>query len=510
MPGGRPRYYAAPLVEDWGVLDAHIDEFMKQFSQAQRTIRDHERGWATWEAHCRHLGVHPLAAPFSAFEDLLLRKRRDGHEYSRGTHDTVLAAVGARYAQGGLVPAHKHPANRSAWATLLRGSARQASARKQAQPASHEQWRVIPLLREDAVAMLTCTPSATARLDARVAAVLLALDGQMASRQLSDLSPQDVREVSGGVSVAGHVFACDHEERVRGVPWDCTACAVRAVVGAHTGVGPLLTAASTSDLGVAITQQLVALRDRSWGGVPMDRSTTSWRTTRLTAAEGLTAWQVAGFRRACVLIAGRRGEAGTWLRARAWTAMAWSCGFRMCGDLLRLDRRSITVDVNGSGYRIDLSATKDDPYGTKQVIRPLAWGTGGISVAGLVAEYLCVRDAVHGPDGSLLVGNLLRRDATAGRGLADGGEGSDGGTVTARRDLQLLGQLAGLAKCPYSSYSTRKGFAEQALRDGWSVEDIRDALRQQTIGVTLNSYLAASSAKDASTKLISLIPRTAS
>ncbi|MBY9074223.1 hypothetical protein K1X13_05240 [Nocardioides sp. WL0053] len=393
--------------------------------------------------------------------------------------------------------------NVGAWKTLMKGATRYANERKRAHPSSAEQWEVEPLLRDDAVAMLTTTPVTTPRLDACVAAVLLAMDGQMTARNLAHLEVDEVRDLrDGSVRVGGQEFPCDHVERMRGVPWDCTACAVRAVVTHHPGTGTLLAAAAGGDPVPAMSQRLSALRDRVWAGVPMDRSTSGWRSTRLTPGSALTDWQAAGFRRACVLIVGRRGEAGTWLRARAWTAMAWSCGFRMCGDLLRLSRMAVSADPTGAGYRIDLAGTKDDPRGDKLVVRPLAWGDGPVSVASLVAEYLCVRDAVHGRGGNLIVSDVLSRRDAAGRGVADGGRGCGGGTGTAKRDLRVLCELAGLSDRRYSSYSTRKGFAEQAHRDGWSVEEIRDALRHQTLGVTLNSYLAASAAKDVSTKLI--------
>jgi hypothetical protein len=182
--------------------------------------------------------------------------------------------------------------------------------------------------------------------------------------------------------------------------------------------------------------------------------------------------------------------------------MAWSCGFRMCGDLLRLERQAVSVDPNGAGYRVDLAGTKDDPWGDKHVVRPLPWGTGRVSVASMVAEYLCVRDAAHGVGGNLLVTDVLTSKHATGHGIADRERSANGGTSAAKKDLQLLSGLAGQARCPYSSYSTRKGFAAQALQDGWSVEEIRDALRHKTLGVTLNAYLAPGAAKDVSTKLI--------
>lgn len=508
MAGGRPRYYIPPRVSEWSTLDTDIDAFIDAFSKAPSTVRSHAEGWATWASHCQSLGVDPLAAPFSAFEDLLLRRRSDGHTYARGSHDIVLAAVGATYAEAGLVPAHKLPVNASLWKALMKGAAREADVRKKSYPASAEQWEVEPLLRDDLVAMLSATPQRTPRIDACVASVLLAIDSQMTARELAGLEIDEVELLPDAVQVRGQRFPCHHAELVRGVPWDCTSCAIRAVVTAHPGPGPLLAAASDGDLVVATSRRLAGLRDRGWGGAHVERSTSAWRSTRLTPGPELTDWQAAGFRRACALLAGWHAEAGTWLRARAWTTMAWSCGFRMCGDLLRLDRDAVSSDPSGAGYRIALAGTKDDPRGEKQVVRPLAWGDGPVSVASLVTEYLCVRDAVHGPGGKLIVADVLSRRDAAGTGLADGGRSRGGGTRTAKNDLGLLCEFAGITDRRYSSKSTRKGFAEQARRDGWTVEAIRDALRHRTLGITLNSYLAASAAKDVSTTLIRSLGRT--
>lgn len=259
----------------------------------------------------------------------------------------MLAAVGAKYTDAGVVPAHKHPANVASWRMLLRGATKEANDRRRENPSSAEQWHVAPLLREDVVAMLCAHLPTTPRMDACVATVLLALDGQFAARDLAHLEAGEVQRTdAGGVRVKDQVFDCDHGERVRGVPWDCTACAVARVMSRHSGgSGPLLAGASEGDLVVATARRLAGLRSRPWDGAPLNRATSGWRATRLTPGGDLDPWQAAGFRRACVLMAGRRGEAGSWLRARAWTAMAWTCGFRMCGDLLRLERSAVSAST---------------------------------------------------------------------------------------------------------------------------------------------------------------------
>src|SRR6478736_9354351 len=111
MPGGRPRYYEAPIIADAAVLDAQIDQFIAMDAKAGLTQRNHRRGWSFWQQHCQDLNVDPLQAPFSAFEDLLLLRRQDGLAYARGSFALVLAAVSARYKDAGLTPAHELPAN---------------------------------------------------------------------------------------------------------------------------------------------------------------------------------------------------------------------------------------------------------------------------------------------------------------------------------------------------------------------------------------------------------------
>lgn len=493
-----------PLISDWATLDADIDAYIDRLSVARSTARLHDAGWRTWVEHCKDVGVDPMSAPFGAFEALLLRRREDGHVYARGTHDSIVAAVGAKYTTAGLVPAHKAPDNVGRWRDLLRATSRQAAERKALHPESAQQWDVVPLKRDDLVPMLMARLPSGQYVDACVATVLLAMDCGFSGRDLGRLGVDEVVDGPEGIMVAGKALACDHVERARGVPWDCTVCAVRAVLAGHPGEGPLLRRASSGDLVVSTCQRLRKLRDRAWGGTATDATASGWRSTRLRPADGLTMWQQAGLRRASVLLMTRRGAGGRWLRARVWTAVSWTCGFRMCGDLLRLDRDAVKLDPNAAGYGLYLAATKDDPAGEKRVVRSLPWGDGGLSVAQMMAEYLCVRDAIHGPQGSLLVGHVLN-PLVLGHGIASGGEGVGGGTGIAKDDLQLLCAAAGLSDRTYTSYSTRKGFAAQAHQDGWTVEQISEALRHQALATTLNSYLQAAAAKDVSTRLIHLL-----
>ena len=174
------------------------------------------------------------------------------------------------------------------------------------------------------------------------------------------------------------------------------------------------------------------------------------------------------------------------------------------GDLLRLPRTSVTSDLEGRGLVVELGGTKDDPHGFKRVVRALPHATAGsASAASFVAEYLCIRDALRGPGGFLLTPMTVLPLGDDDSGLADAGKGTGGGTSRAKSDLRLLSQLAGgLDGARYSSYSTRKGFAEQARMDGWSVEEISLALRHRHLGVVLDSYLAGLSAQDVNRRLL--------
>ena len=293
------------------------------------------------------------------------------------------------------------------------------------------------------------------------------------------------------------------------MPWGCTPCAARRVLKSHEGDGALLVAASQGSLATAMYQLVkqIAALDGGRGLICTStrRAPGPGKAALVVApAPTLTAYENAGIRRAITLSAGRREVGLRWVRARAWVALAWVGGFRMCGDLLRLPRTSVTSDLEGRGLVVELGGTKDDPHGFKRVVRALPYATAGsASAASFVAEYLCIRDALRGPGGFLLTPMTVLPLGDDDSGLADAGKGTGGGTSRAKSDLRLLSQLAGgLDGARYSSYSTRTGFAEQARMDGWSVEEISVALRHRHLGVVLDNYLAGLSAQDVNRRLL--------
>ncbi|MFC7723610.1 hypothetical protein ACFQW6_00735 [Nocardioides sp. GCM10028917] len=493
---------------DWSALDNDIDEFVAQFSLAPGTTRNHTKNWGLWEQHCSDHGVDPMAAPYETFVDLVTTLRLDGHSYGRAHFDAIVAAVTARYSQANLVPACKRVQHAGDWATLLKAVGVSAGKAKAQHPEAFEQWQVRPLLRDDLVSMLAAESPRDSRIDARIAAALLAWDHGWAGPELARFGVAETELVGEGVRLAGQVIACDHEARVAGVPWDCTACVVRRVVLSHNGDGALLAAASHGSMATAMYQLVkqIAALDGGRGLIhtPPRRAPGPGKTAITVAPKSaLTQYQNAGIRRAIALAVGRREVGLRWVRARAWVALAWVGGFRMCGDLLRLPRTAVAGDPEGRGLVVELGGTKDDPSGAKRVVRALPYAADSRSAASFVAEYLCIRDALRGPGGFLLTRMSVLPRGDDDWGLADAGKGAGGGTNLAKSDLGLLVQLAGgLNGARYSSYSTRKGFAEQARMDGWSVEEISHALRHRHLGVVLDSYLAGLSAQDVNRRLL--------
>jgi site-specific recombinase XerD len=91
-----------------------------------------------------------------------------------------------------------------------------------------------------------------------------------------------------------------------------------------------------------------------------------------------------------------------------------------------------------------------------------------------MAQYLAVRDAaVGGRHGALLLTTALYEHRPV-----------NPTATSAAEELTLLCKFAGLPEGVYSSYSTRKGYAAQAVADGWDVEDIAAGLRHQRLDTT--------------------------
>jgi hypothetical protein len=333
----------------------------------------------------------------------------------------------------------------------------------------------VPMMRADAIALLS---AAQPRVAADVLAVrLLLLDG-FGSRTLERLRVVDVvlaDDIGDGVTVLGRHVPCDHRERVRGVPWDCAACAVRVAV---------------AELGPA-----GHFEPRLAHNARTERSRRRSRSKRTRDAGPPTAWEEAGLRRVMALGAVEEKFVGVrWLRARAWVALSWACGLRMGSDTDALARASAAPDRQ-RGWSIRLAGTKDDPTGAKEVVRPFDWDGG---VADLLAEWSCVRDALVGTsDGPLFV--ALNPGLRTGTPKQVGAFANS--QLTASQELAFLAGLAGVEPV-FTSYSTRKGYAAQATEDGWDAEDVQEGLRHLHLTTTHTSYLPRIGAKRVVAKLV--------
>lgn len=455
------------VVADFAALDAEWAAYIEQGALADGGSAYAKR-WKVWKAHCAEEGVDPWDAPASVFESLwLLRREADGALVSPNFVEGVSVAVAHFYRQNGLTPANKRPENRGRWLDLRK------SRRKTAAKNRDPEVSVAPMMRTNALTLLAAPQPALRPV--HTAALLLLLDG-FAPGVIDATSSEDVTAATGpgaGVIVHGQRLPCDHKERVRGVPWDCVACAVRDALD-HLEPGERFNTRLTNK-----TSQLrQRFRHLAGKGEP--------RGPQL----GLTGWEAAGLRRAVVLsTAEHQGEGYLWARARAWTGVAWSCGLRMGSDTDRLERAAVAPDAAGRGWSVRLAATKDDPASAKGVVRPFSWDDGEGIVSSALAEYACVRDALVGEQGRFFVG----------LGGKTHGKPIRSSAAVAGSDLDFLARLAGVEPV-FSSYSTRKGFAAQALEDGWSAEQIQEGLRHLHLTTTITGYLPKTGAKKASRK----------
>ena len=449
------------VVDDWAALDAEIDEYIREGSAAHSTHDAYSQRWAMWEAHCEQENADPWNAPADVFMALWLRRNADGTPTSYNSIDGIASAVKHHYALKGLTPAYKLPAHIGTWRDL-RIAAKKAQSRR---TEDDEGKNVVPLMRSDVIAMMSTQPTWTDRQLVTKTAILLGLDG-MAPGRIDKLRGDDVQLLDdGGVVLGGQEFPCDHMERVQGVPWDCTACAVRDALALLPDTDAPLLYVTRLGWTYHFPQQRARHRHLA---APKER----WGPR-----EGLSAWEMAGLRRGMVLhCASSSGTAHglRWVRARALTAVSWACGLRMASDTVRLDRSALRPDADGRGWTLSLGVTKDDQTGSKSVTRAFPWDD---MAAQPLAEFACVRDALTSPDGALFT-SLTRGPATPVKAPGH----------LAAQDLKLLAELAGLDPV-YSSYSTRKGYAAQAQADGWAPEDIRDGLRHLHLTTTVSHYL---------------------
>jgi hypothetical protein len=279
-------------------------------------------------------------------------------------------------------------------------------ARGDAQTIEH-----VPSLRCDIAAILAIPLEAMHRpahwREARQvkAAWLAAIDSGLTTGRLAEVRIAEIKTLDGGdVMFAGCRLTCDHEPRAVGVPWDCSACAVRDVLRGRSPDERFVTASSSS-----LSTKMMKVRD-GWSGfdrLPGCRPGTT--AVVLQPKQDLSLYALAGLRRGIVVV-----EAGpvssSWLVGRPWTAVTWEAGLRMASDLESLPRSAVEPTIAGDGFVLHLAGTKDDPTARKEVTRVFLH-TDGLSAAGVLAEYLAVRDAAVGSGGPLLI-------ATPGRPFA--------------------------------------------------------------------------------------------
>jgi len=478
-----------PKVDDLAALLARVEAYASGGSVGRSTQREYEALWGVWERHCAEGSWEPLSAPLEAFEALWTVRRRDGRRASVAYIDCIVGAIVDRYKRERLPLPHRQPANAGAWRQLRQGYIRSVEQVTRVK----EGTAPVPMRREGALALLTARLAWTPEYLACRARNLLFFD-LMPQSLVYRLSANDVKEVkNGGVAVFGFTFPCDHRERVQGVPWDCTACSLREAVAHHPGDQPLMSHYRVSTAHYAVMGLRKRFRD-------MTPATRVGQTQSRTAGPrpGLTDWELAGLRRGMVLYAfGTDGSATPglrWLRARAWASVAWSAGLRMASDTQRLTRAHVRPDASGRGWSLALAQTKDDPFGARGVVRAFPWSENDSpSVAQMLAEYVCVRDAVAGPD---TAGPLLLRWLDPGLFISDMHGAASG-------DLLFLSELAGVAPA-WTTYSTRKGYAAQGVDDGWQLEKIQEGMRHDSVSSTL-LYIPEQAAQQVQSKFIAAI-----
>lgn len=461
-------------VSDWLALDAAIDAFISESRLEDEAAEKYAQHWRIWESVCANEGVDPWDAPFEAFEALWTLRRKDGRLCAPSTVKNIATSISHYYRERGLVPAHTAPQHRADWSLLAKGATR-ARNRGPADGQRSGAAKAVPLSRQEVRALLAAPEPAVSV--SRRAVYLLTLDG-FGPTTLTRLTNADVvlaPQFGDGVTVAGRHVPCDHRERVRGVTHDCTACAVRKCVPFPEG--PLF------DPKAVANARNARLRLR--------RSSAAWER-----GEPLSTWEAAGWRRAMALSGsapqGRRDQQHLrWVRAKAWLAVAWSCGLRMGADTDELTRANTVLNDN-CGWSIRLGRSKDDPAGTKGVVRPFAWGQG---VAELISEWACVRDAWMGSQQGPLFTSFM--DIKRAGRITDTMQ-------AASRDLNLLAELAGVAP-RFTSYSPRKGFAAQATADGWQPEAIQEGLRHRHLTTTHTSYIPEKGSKQVANKFMEVI-----
>lgn len=482
MPAPQPTLALA----DVGALLADLEAFTDG-AVGDGTKRAHERHWKLWVQLCTDAGEDPARAPLAMWEKALEVRRKDGRYYSAQRPGALLSAV--RYnTDGCAIPAPDRPEHRAEWKEMVVGYGRLATGQACTCETDGEcTCRVTPATRAHVNAML-CLPYTSMRYRGAdfvhrrransEAAVLVALDTGLGAPALSKVHPDSVELLpDGSLRIENKLVPCDHRPRERGVPWPCGACAVRSVLAERPAQERLFGSSDT-------LSTLFATRRREWHRTlhasPRSNGTVA---SELLVRDGLTPRQIAGVRLGLALSSWQNPE-GAWLLGRAWFTIAFAAGYRMCGDLASLSRSAVTFAPDGSYVSLTLGATKSDQNASTTVVRPFYFGTGDDPVwaAECFATYLAVRDALVGeePDQPL----WMCAPPKGIRGLSispmrDPGKVANGmlATLTQRLDLPHL-----------TSYSARKGYAEEAFDAGWEPTRVQAGMRHVFIETTLRHY----------------------
>ena len=391
--------YVPTQVGDWQARDNAIEMRVKAAGLRPSTTTGYEFAWRRWQEHCRNYGYEALGAPFAAYEDLLVDMFEDHATWS--TVNNALAAIAHEHHNAGLVPAHKNPSNLTAWKQLTRGYRRNISTVKTSTP------KAKPLLRDDVFTMLTGR-LLNRRGNAIACAGLVSLETGATAPELFGLRLSDLVETDGTIGWNGHVWVCDHTQRVLNTPHPCTYCALRDLIDSHPRTTEMLFFDALQPK--AKERFLDGSREV---GMPVFGTPTIYQLPGLAAErrslrpEGVNQTQLARLRLA---IAVRASDPTYYslIRARAWMILSWPRGLRMGSDLTDLRRSDITV--TDTHITLKLQITKDDGRGRKHVVchYPLVTKTGEPSVAAnAILTYLAVRDLTHPHDEPLIGRELL-------------------------------------------------------------------------------------------------------
>ena len=432
-------------------LRAALDTHLHEGSLSPATCRTYESHWASWKDLCSGSAVprDPLNAPFDVYTELLTQQ-------PPLTPDQVsrrVSAIRHFHELEGKTPVFDLPPNNAEWRRLT-------SAYGSLYSDLVHSPEVRPLLRQEVRELTATEPEWDRRGLLRAAFTLLAWDSGWSTRGLLNLRHDQVIVDTDCVHVDGEVFRCDHGERVEGVAWGCTACAISAI---HIASAPgwLFDGLRGSDARVfdkVVSQHLRRLHASPLGlhlVAPARRCQSA-----LSPVPDLDEWSLAGLRRALLLTWGHP-IGPRLLRARAWVAVPWAHGLVMASDLIPLRRNDVRWDASERLWTLQW------PKGSETLrpgaIRSVPWHGGGRALT----DYICVRDLIVGEFGHLLVPTESRRSAAGGLPVS---QGDPIERSSAQNDLDLLLTIAGVNRAGATPASLRLGHLIQSLDDGRCLE----------------------------------------